>query len=134
MRLLALAYHLFRQRRLKYSGKSGLSKSLTTQVTFLLSEVMEQQRLVEVQHNTPNISLRASGSGTFLGDVAIGDSTTFRDNAAIIAALPEAIRETFKSALSKWEKATPYAPEDPSTLPADETLEKQSSALRLKLI
>ena len=72
--------------------------------------------------SAPNISLNASGSATFLGDVAIGDSTTFRDNAAIIAALPEAIRERFKSALSKWEKATPYVPEDPSTLPADETL------------
>ena len=45
-----------------------------------------------------------------------------RDNAAIIAALPLAIRETFKKALSKWEKATPYVPEDPTTLPADETL------------
>ena len=67
-------------------------------------------------------SIKADGSATFKGDVAIGDSTTFRDNAAIIAALPEKIRETFKSALNKWEKATPYVPEDPSTLPADETL------------
>ena len=73
--------------------------------------------------SAPNISLNASdGSASFLGDVAIGDSTTFRDNAAIIAALPLAIRETFKKALSKWEKATPYVPEDPTTLPADETL------------
>ena len=63
-----------------------------------------------------------NGNAVFQGDVAIGDKNTFRDNAAIIAALPEEIRETFKSALSKWEKATPYVPEDPSTLPADETL------------
>ena len=61
---------------------------------------------------------------TPIGDVTVGDSTTFRDNAEIIAALSEDIRETFKSALSKWEKATPYVPEDPSTLPADETLKE----------
>ena len=69
-----------------------------------------------------NAVIATDGSAEFAGDVSIGDSTTFRDNAAIIAALPLAIRETFKSALSKWEKATPYVPEDPSTLPADETL------------
>ena len=62
--------------------------------------------------SSPNIILKADGSAAMSGDVAIGDSTTFRDNAAIIAALPLAIRETFKSALSKWEKATPYVPED----------------------
>ena len=74
--------------------------------------------------SAPNFSLNADGSAAMSGKVAIGGSTTLRGNAAIIAALPEDIRETFKSALSKWEKATPYVPEDPSTLPADETLKE----------
>ena len=73
----------------------------------------------------PNIGLYGSdGSATFAGDVSIGDSTTFRGNAEIITALSEDIRKTFESALKKWEKATPYDPEDPSTLPADETLKE----------
>jgi hypothetical protein len=69
-------------------------------------------------------SIKADGSATFKGDVAIGDSTTtFLDKAAIIAALTEEQRETFAAAITAWNaQPEPYDAEDPTTLPADTPL------------
>ncbi|MBP04852.1 MAG: hypothetical protein CMA72_08740, partial [Euryarchaeota archaeon] len=70
----------------------------------------------------PVFNVFADGSAQFKGDVAVGDSTTFRTIAAVIAALPEGIRTRFADALSAWETAGTLDLEDPTTLPADEEL------------
>ena len=66
--------------------------------------------------------LLIQGKGTFASDVCVGDAYTFSSRLEIISALPRIIRERFESALSEWETAAPYEVNDPSSLPADESL------------
>ena len=63
--------------------------------------------------------IKADGSGTFKGDVAIGGSTTFRGTLGdAVALLPPSIAEQFETIISSLPVAQPFTG-DATTLPAD---------------
>ena len=68
---------------------------------------------------SPTSQITSTGSATFAGDVAIGDSATFLGNLGdAVALLPPTIAEQFANIISSLPVAQPFTG-DPTTLPAD---------------
>ena len=64
----------------------------------------------------PTSTISESGSASFKGDVAIGDSSAaFNLISDVVAALPAEIKEEYADVINTWNLATPYT--DPTVLP-----------------